>query len=372
MSDKDIAQGHPVKLRVVVTSIWAHESVILQAATWAIFVGAGKLPRPSTGDYCEVEGVTAAAFAAYVVASRVKTLGRGSMPKPARPTWDQLLNGSMHCQYVELEGVVTMNVSNSITLLTRDGRINVKLHPMGPQLPKTYENAVVQLRGCLIADFGRQSPYVQVGNIFVYQQSFDVVEPAPADVFAIPAKSIADLLRFDPRAGALQRVKVSGQIVHRDNAECFLMDGTNGLRFIPAGTNAAHVCDRVEVAGFPDWNGASPLLPEAAVRRLGPEELPAPHALEAENLLRDDYDSTLVQVTGILVGLASEPDRTVLDMQSGLQRFAAGLDNNKGPPGDLARGSRLELTGVCAVQGGNGGLSRPSVACHLCLNSGYG
>src|SRR5260370_17360454 len=126
MSDKDIAQGHPVKLRVVVTSIWAHESVILQDTTRAIFVGAGKFPPPSTGDYCELEGVTAAAFAPYVVASQVKTLGPGGMPKPARPRWDQLLNGSMHCQYVELEGVVTISLSNSITLLTPDPPINVQ------------------------------------------------------------------------------------------------------------------------------------------------------------------------------------------------------------------------------------------------------
>src|SRR5260370_7984650 len=115
MSDKDIAQGHPVKLRVVVTSIWAHESVILQDTTRAIFVAAGKFPPPSTGDYCEVEGVTAAAFAPYVLASQVKTLGPGGMPKPARPGWDQSLYRNHPPQYLALEHLFPHALSQRTT-----------------------------------------------------------------------------------------------------------------------------------------------------------------------------------------------------------------------------------------------------------------
>ena len=74
---------------------------------------------------------------------------------------------------------------------------------MAPLLPKTDENALVRLRGCLFADWDEQAQRVMIGNIRINQQWVDVVQPAPIDPFAIPAKHIGELLQFDPQAGSL-------------------------------------------------------------------------------------------------------------------------------------------------------------------------
>ena len=152
---------------------------------------------------------------------------------------------------------------------------------------------------------------------------------------------------------------------------CFLMDGDKGLRFIPAEKMNAHVCDLVEVVGFPDLSGPSPVLREALVRRLGLAELPKPDRLKAYNLLRDDYDSTLVQVEGVLLGVSSQPDGSVLEVQCGLRRFTAVIKDETGLSQPLTPGSRLELTGVYAGQGGNRVLGRPIDSFQLLLNSGF-
>ena len=38
--------------------------------------------------------------------SRLKSLGAGTLPEPVQPTWDQLMNGSLDDQQVEIRGVV--------------------------------------------------------------------------------------------------------------------------------------------------------------------------------------------------------------------------------------------------------------------------
>jgi len=372
LSREELKRGYPVKLRGVITTVLEGDALVLQDTTRGLYVAIGRPLPLRVGDYCELEGVAAAGeFSPYILASRIERLGSGTLPNPVRPTWDQLLNGSMHCQYVELEGVVTMMDGDTILLLTRDGRIKVQLDAMAPLLPKTDENALVRLRGCLFADWDKQAQRVMVGNIRINQQWVDVVQPALIDPFAIPTKHIGELLQFDPQAGSLQRVKISGQIVYLGDAGCFLMDGNNGLRFIPAGTLNAHVCDLVDVVGFPDLSGPSPVLRETVVRRLGLAELPAAHQLEADNLLRDDYDSTLVQVDGVLLGINSKPEGPVLEMQSGLRRFTASVKDKAGLKEPLIPGSRLELTGVYLGQGGNRVLGRPIDSFQLLLNSGF-
>ena len=372
LSREELQQNYPVKLHGVITTVLEGDALVLQDTTRGLYVAVGRSLPLRAGDYCELEGVAAAGeFSPYILASRIEKLGSGTLPNPVRPTWDQLLNGSMHCQYVELEGVVTLMNGDTITLLTRDGRIKVQLDPTAPLLAKTEENALVRLRGCLFADWDKQAQRVMVGNIRINQQWVDVVQPAPIDPFAIPTKHVGELLQFDPQAGSLQRVKISGQIVYLGDAGCFLMDGTNGLRFNPVGTLNAHVCDLVDVVGFPDLSGPSPLLREAVVRRLGLAELPKAHKLDDDNLLRDDYDSTLVQVEGVLIEITSKPEGEVLEMQSGLRRFTATVKDKAGLNEPLTPGSRLELTGVYWGQRGNRVLGRPIDSFQLLLNSGF-
>ena len=155
-------------------------------------------------------------FQPYIQVSRLQKLGTGSLPDPVQPTWDQLINGSLHCNYVELEGVVASIKDDTITLLTRDGRINVRLNPIGPAMPRNSLGATVRLRGCLFADWDGESRRVVVGSIYLDHHRVAMVHPAPMDPFSIPLKQISDLLQFDPQASALQRVKVSGLLIYRD------------------------------------------------------------------------------------------------------------------------------------------------------------
>ena len=367
----EAARGYPVRIRGVITSPMESDSAIIQDSSRGIYVSIGKPIPLHPGDFCEIEGVTGPyEFTPYIQASRVRKLGRGSLPDPVHPTWDQLINGSLHCNYVELEGVVASINGDTITLLTRDGRINVRLSPIGPAMPLDSQGATVRLRGCLQAAWDLESLSVVVGSIYLDQHWVAIIHPAPIDPFSIPLKRVGDLLHFDPQASALQRVKVSGQLVYRDKDLSCLMDEENGLRFIPGESVTARVGDRVEVVGFPDLSGPSPLLRDAVLRPLGRAVLPPPRKLAADDLVREEYDATLVQIDGTLLSMKDSPEGYVLDVQSGVRRFTATVRSRGRLDANMIARCRIELTGVYLGQGGNRVLGRPIDSFQLLLNSG--
>jgi len=355
---EEAQRGYPVKLRGVITCVLPeHQAFTIQDSTRGLYVvdfSSSRSTQPRIGEFLELEGTTdPSLFAPIVNARRVSSLGAGHLPEPARATWDQLLNGSLDAQYVELQGILAAVHTNGVTLLTRDGRIKVELRLTGGDAKslERFEDALVRVRGCLFANWDYVTHQVKVGEIRVYGANVSMDQPAPEDLFSIPKKTAAELLLFDPQAGVFQRVKVSGQIVHARGAECYLMDGQNGLRFIAKKPAQLEPGDRVEVVGFPELSGASPVLLEAVARKISHGALPPARILPPGNLLRADYDATRVRVEGLLAGMRETADDQLLEMQSGVRTFVARLGAKNPSMRSLPIGSRLELDGVYAAQG---------------------
>ena len=357
----------PVRIQGVVTcALPGFNAAVVQDETAGVYIdywNSSVGTPPEVGEWVQVEGITdPGEFAPRVDAVRVFKLSTTNLPSPVRPYWDQLINGSLDTEFVEIEGVITSVGDGSVTLLTHGGKINLLVFDeMGRTNDiafKPFKEALVRLRGCLFASWNRNHE-VNVSEIRMYGPSLDVVEPAPPDPFSIPTKRVSDLLQFDPQASALRRVKVCGQILREHEGEYFAMDGTNGFRFIlkePSNLPNGYL---VEVVGFPSLTGPSPVLQEAVARTAGVAPVPDTRMLNSTNLFRAENDATRVRVEAVLLNV-SEDQRT-LEMQAGLQRFVARLngdDRSNGPAArqtkiDIPIGSRLEVTGVYAGSGGN-------------------
>ena len=119
-----------VKIRGVITARLGYGFVI-QDDTWSVFMRLKDNVldgnrRPEIGDFVEIEGVTDVGYAPDITARHGVYLGKGIFPKPLKPTWDELFNGSMDTQYVEIEGVVSQIKQQGLILLTRTGKIRVE------------------------------------------------------------------------------------------------------------------------------------------------------------------------------------------------------------------------------------------------------
>jgi signal transduction histidine kinase len=390
LTRKEAAGGQHVLIRGVITCAMPEfEAAVIQDSTGGIYFDSwdpslgGPLP---VGELVEVEGITdPGEFAPRVHAGRITRLGTGELPPPVHPYWDQLINGSLDTQFAEIQGIVTSVRTNGVTLLTHGGKINVVLFGTSSATNsvalKQCEDALVRLRGCLFASWDSVTHQVNVSEVRMFAPSVTVDEPAPVNVFAAKSKHAADLLLFDPQASALRRVKVFGQIVHEREGEYYAMDGTNGFRFIPKENISLKNGDLVEVVGFPSLTGPSPVLQEALARKIGVDPLPDIQHLDADSLFRAANDATRVRVEAVLLNLSA--DRRTLELQAGLRRFVARLDDDDRSAAlqsasteaghlnkiDLPLGSRLELTGIYAGHGGNRTAETDVANFELLLNS---
>ena len=377
LSRDEAQRGYPVKIQGVITCVLPErQAFIIQDATRGIYVVDSSESRsvpPKIGEYLEVAGKTdPSLFAPVVIANHVSDLGVGRMPQPIQPAWDQLMNGSLDAQYVELQGVITTIDTNGLTLFTGNGLVKVELQVVGltPAELERYEDAVIRVRGCLLASWDYVTHLVKVGDIRLYGAELSVEQSAPEDMFSLPLKTVSELLQFNPQASAVQRVKVSGVVTYAQAPEYYLMDGKSGLQFMlrktPSGLERG---DMVEVVGFPALTGLSPLLQEAVARKTGHAELPEAQKLPPDNLVSGAYDSTRVTIDGLLEDVSGTPGGFALEIKSGGRTFMARLSARDDPAPSLAPGSRLELSGVYVGQGGNRALGQEITSFELLLSS---
>jgi signal transduction histidine kinase len=350
----------PTKIKgVVIAENW--DSLVLQDATGGVFVHWNSdtiANRPHVGELWEIEGKTDPGdFSPVVFASKAKFLQNVPLPEPIRPTWDQLMNGSLDAEYVEIRGVVTGISKYEMTLLTPDGKVTVEGNnerPL-PELPasasaSTLVGSVVRMRGCFTADWDWQTSQVNGGRFELYPAMIEVEESAPPEPFAMPATKAADLLRFNARASALQRTKVSGQIIYARPGEYFLLDDQTGIRVHAAAAESLRAGDLIEAVGFPRLGGPSPDLQCAQIKVTGRAALPEPVLVAETNLMDRLHDSTLVRMEATLISDTVHQDKRVLELQSGAQRFAAILKSDPRTWSMYLPGSRLRLTGVYASE----------------------
>jgi len=378
LSRQEARRGYPFKIQGVVTCVVPKRlAFVVQDATTGLYIiddSVGRSNQPPVGEMVEIEGVSIDQGAAK--AQTVRKMGAGHLPEPMRPNWDQLMNGSLDSQWVEIQGVIenVMNRSNGwarVYLRTRNGVLWLELRREGvrPGPLDRYENAVIRLRGCIFAGWDSTTFRVKVGQIRMYDAEVVVDEPAPADLFSIPTRTTESLMHFNPEFDVFHRVKVAGQVVYVRDWDYFMMDGKNGLRFLANKSLGLQAGDLVEVVGFPEVSGAAPVLHGAVARKTGQAVLPEPKKLSLSDLVNLSYDSTRVRVEGVLSSLRSTRTNVVMEIQAESWRFLARLNAGGESVRSLRIGSQLELTGVYCAQGGYEALGADVVPIDLLLSS---
>ena len=369
---EDAKRALPVHLHGVVTSMGPPYDrwLSIQDDTRGIFVDLHAISNgiPACGDFCEIAGHSGAGdFAPIVVADQIHRLGKGDLPEPSRPAWNELINGSMDVQWVEFQGLVTDVRSNTLSMLLPGGQLDVQVDQYEASLTQ-FEKSVVRIQGVLFAAW-TTSREVRVGNVVMRNASVSVDIPVPADPFDAVLKTPRELLLFDAQATAFRRVKVRGQIVHAEGNQIFLMDDGSGIRLLPAESTPVHAGDLVEAVGYPDIGGTALLLREAKLRKTGHADLPEPKTLTEAEMTREETDSTRVRVEGKLLGLHLEQHVPVLEMQSGAHLYLARLPQGESRQSSLLFGSQLALEGVYVGHGHNQHPGAEAESFELLLNS---
>jgi signal transduction histidine kinase len=372
MSRTEAKRSYPVKVRGVITFVWPNAGFFLEDTTWSIDVRLATNAlsvSPRVGEYWEVEGQTFAEFAPDILATNLTRLGLGTMPEPGHPNPVQLVDGSMDTQYIELEGVALGADGTALSLLTRGGRLSVRLPELSHDLLARFQGARIRVRGCVIPGRDVNTEQVKLGEFELRNASVAVDEPAPADPFAIPLEHVTDLLLFESHASPIQRARIGGVVLAQRRNQLFLLDQSNGVRAVADAAPDLQPGDRIEAVGFPDLTGPAPVLNDAIVRRLDHLALPEPARLEADHLLSGAYDSTRVTIESTLEAQRMVGGEQVLELRAGPRLWMARMPAAAGLLPEIPLGSELSLTGVYAGEGGDRLSGRDIESFELLMNS---
>jgi len=344
----------PVAIRGVITAT-VNGGAVIQDATRGIYVFLPRNVPPwplQRGEICRIDGVTSSGlFAPSILAQRITHLGNGQLPQPLQATSDQLVNGTLDTEYAELEGVIAKTYDQRIELLANGGKVLIYLDDFRPDVLAGYQNSLVRIRGCVFARFNEATHKLEPGSLRMSGAAVQVLETSPSDVFATPKKSIAELLLYDPKATPFRRLKISGQVIYGSRNSYYLTDGTNGIHVTMRSGDGFVVGDLVDAVGFLELGGPGSELKEAVMRKTGVAPLPPPTTLTAADLLMASRGGTLVRVDATLMNQWIEGSEHVLELQSGFLAFRGRIDGRDQAIPLPPSGSRLQLTGVYAVQG---------------------
>ncbi|HEU5123044.1 MAG TPA: ATP-binding protein [Verrucomicrobiae bacterium] len=339
-----------VHLKGVIT--WVREdggTLVLQDDTRGVFMrqSAWIIDSPKVGERLEVKGdCRPGGFAPYVIPREVKRLGMGIMPAPLHPTWDQLLGGSLDCQYVEIRGFVTRVEDKHLELLMSDGRLGIQLNPPPAGLSPSLLHSVIRLRGCM---FVRWDPLthevLQDRALWFRGCTLNIEQPAATDPFNVDPIRASQFRRYDVRRDFLRQVKVSAQVLCRDGDLYYATDEGYNLRFRLTQPQTFDPGDNVEIAGLVSVGGVSPMMTEAVARKKGHSPLPAATALSMDGT-NETTDGSRVWVEGTLVDVKDIGGTRTFELQRGSKTFLARLPLEKEPANSWPVGSRLRLTGV--------------------------
>ncbi|MGB7769061.1 MAG: ATP-binding protein [Verrucomicrobiia bacterium] len=361
LDEENIARHLPVTIEGVVTWVDPRRGFIFVMDS----SGGIRVMRPHLlggrrfvpGMLVKVDGVAAAGEFAPVITNAVaRQTGTMVLPDDAPLiSLEQALTGTADGRWVQMRGYVRKVTDlariTELQLVAPGGEFTVRL-PRDESL-KTLQGSVMLACGVCVVDANarRQLTGIEVWSPGI--EDIQVEQTAPADVFALPMRSIASLRQFNLFNTLNERVHTAGSVtLNLPGHYLYVQDGDSSILALSEQTDPPlHPGDRVEVVGFSGNDSGNFVLREAVYRRISAGSEPVPVQLSTEQTVNEDLDGLLVRAEGLLLDVVEKPDETRLVIQWKGVIFEAKLDQpGKFAGGKPELGSKLALTGVYRIQ----------------------
>jgi hypothetical protein len=220
LTPEDAARAYPTRIRGVVTYYNLPEGdLFIQDSMAGIWVDSDYAkPDLHVGEFVEVEGVSGVGdFSPEIERSRFRSLGEAPMPKPARPSSDELVSGRQDSQWIEVQGVVRSAAERDggLVLNFSAGAFECEVFVLKFPSPRPeIIDAHVLIHGVF------SSLYESLSNRFI---GFQILTPSwnnllvlnrpPQAQFSLPVRPVPLFLRLTPEGGFAHRVRVRGTVL---------------------------------------------------------------------------------------------------------------------------------------------------------------
>jgi signal transduction histidine kinase len=354
------ARHYPVRLSRVYVTYYDPIQVLMfvQDETGGIYVDTTRLRdlQIKPGDLVDLDGVTdPGGFAPEIVIKKApKVVGRGTPPRPAKVSLEEILIGTQDSNWVEVEGMVQSLDREDDQAIIRlhwgVHRIKVYVLQSSP-LPASLIGAKVKVQGVCGSEFNARGQFLSA-SIYVSDLKQEVkIESPPPNLGLVPFTNVQDLMGFSSDRAPGEQVRVRGRVtLIRPEGPTYIQDTTGGLLI----RNHAHIGleagDQVDVLGFPSESDTGPELRDAVLTKTGPATHITPEPITAPQILDEGCEPVLVTIDAKVVDTSSNQAGQVLELNVGNSIFTAQLPGyNQGLP-SFDKDSMVRLTGVCTIE----------------------
>lgn len=376
LSQLQLRRRPQVKIRGVITDL---VGAFVQDDTAGIQVAfpaeeSRKLTEPAMFVEIEGWGGLSDVGSPVVSADHINVLGPGKFPEPQRLSLSQLMSGRMDGQWIEMEGVVRATDGAHLLMICYGREVMASIGTAPASLINGLVDAQVRVRGVGVTALDDRGRIQGIHLLIPSLEQLEVVE-RPVDPFLKPIQPIGSLLGLSGPMDSSHRIHLKGVLTLQENQKFFLQDETGGamsilredvlldarfgrsrwlfwrspqdeilsrsdLKFSPG--------DQVEIVGFPETRGYSPVLTEVSVRKIGGPSPVKPLEVTAGAISAGTLDSTLVTLDGIVRGQNSLGTHNALTLEWTDRTLQVVIPTNVYFP-VFTPGTRLRVTGVCQI-----------------------
>jgi signal transduction histidine kinase len=383
MTPAEADENREVRLRGTVIFADANNAVFLQDETaGTLFWLEKKQPAPLPGDVVEVHGTTRSGlYVPGIAHTRYRVLSRGPMPAPIEATYEDLLSGRYHYQWVSIEGIIrsihtavtsdpnpasppssddgggdtnanTITTGNAakqrtsmrVAMGSRIVEIRLNEPPQNPDLIDSTVRITGLASGAINDRRQLLLPYLWPHS----SSGIEILEPAP-DPDQLPTLPATDLLTFRPSGrGTGHRVRMRGEILASfPDGRVFLRDDNSSFAASLTTNALLHPGEHIELLGFPELERFSASLADAQLVTRTPGPPPEPVATNVGELMRGTFDNDLVTITATVGETYRNEFGPVLLLQTSERTLRAQLPSSDPIP---PLGSHIQITGICQVE----------------------
>jgi PAS domain S-box-containing protein len=368
LSIQDADRGYPVRIRGVLTYHNPQLSMtFIQNTSGAIYL---LMQDPvfglEEGSEYEVEGFSAPGdYAPIIVKPRLRLLGKASLPPAVDLTIDQLSSGQYDCMRVRVQGIVheVRRVGNRWRLeIYSDGKGIEAWLPNEASAAQinALQDAKILVEGICSIQIG------DLGNITGFRlnvasmRNIQMKEPARADPFSAPLRSIRDVLRFANRQEAGHRVRIQGVLLHQQPGKAlYIRDETGCLPIAVDHIVPVNASDLLTISGYVLPGDFAPLMDHALIKRLRSSPPPEARPLPEGYAPTRSFHGDLVKVRAKLVDHWNSWDgqrfllQHLSDAGTTFEALLENIPDQAGTP-EIRNGSEMELTGIYQLQSRQG------------------
>lgn len=357
LSPEEADEARPYRLRGTFIFKDFSNAVFLQDETaGALFWNKGTAQdHLQPGDIIEVQGTTKKGlYLPGLDKVTFKVVGHGPVPQPIEVSYDDLISGRFHYQWVSAEGLV-----RSVTH-DEKGKSTIRL-AMGSRIVEVQLDDLEN--GEELVDHRIRVTGLASGGInFRHQLTLPYIWPhgpegitiidRPIPLDELPLVSTRSVLTFRPMARTGHRVKVSGTVLAAfPDGRIFIREDESALIIKTTSPPPLSPGIIITAAGFPEMEGFSASLADAVIIDAEPGPEPAPLPADRSTSELGNLNHELIRYTGTVAESFPTQEGATIVMQHGNLPLRIISPHLRSLP---SRGTRLSVTGICDVETSRG------------------